>query len=74
MDNVVVDFKSGINNLSERDKNHYLDNYDEVPGIFSLMDPMPKAISSYDIYILYKLFQQLNFVYLFFDFFFLLSF
>ena len=48
MDNVLVDFKSGINNLSERDKNHYLDNYDEVPGIFSLMDPMPKAISSYE--------------------------
>ncbi len=48
MDNVLADYKSGINNLSERDKNHYLDNYDEVPGIFSLMDPMPKAISSYE--------------------------
>ena len=47
MDNVLVDFKSGINNLSEKDKNKYLDNYDEVPGIFSLMNPMPNAIESY---------------------------
>ena len=47
MDNVLVDFKSGINNLSEKDKNKYLNNYDEVPGIFSLMNPMPNAIESY---------------------------
>ena len=47
MDNVLVDFKSGINKLSEKDKNKYLDNYDEVPRIFSLMNPMPNAIESY---------------------------
>ena len=47
MDNVLVDFKSGINNLSEKDKNKYLNNYDEVPGIFSLMYPLPNAIKSY---------------------------
>ena len=47
MDNVLVDFKSGINNLSEKDKNKYLDNYDEAPRIFSLMNPMPNAIESY---------------------------
>ena len=47
MDNVLVDFKSGINNLSEKDKNKYLKNYDEVPRIFSLMNPMPNAIESY---------------------------
>ena len=47
MDNVLVDFKSGINNLSEKDKNKYLNNYDEFPGIFSLMNPMPNAIESY---------------------------
>ena len=47
MDNVLVDFKSGINNLSEKDKNNYLNNYDEVPRIFSLMNPMPNAIESY---------------------------
>ena len=47
MDNVLVDFKSGIKNLSEKDKNKYLDNYDEAPRIFSLMNPMPNAIESY---------------------------
>ena len=47
MDNVLVDFKSGINNLSEKDKNKYFNNYDEVPRIFSLMNPMPNAIESY---------------------------
>ena len=47
MDNVLVDFKSGINNLSEKDRNKYLKNYDEVPRIFSLMNPMPNAIESY---------------------------
>ena len=47
MDNVLVDFKSGINKLSEKDKNKYLKNYDEVPRIFSLMNPMPNAIESY---------------------------
>ena len=47
MDNVLVDFKSGINNLSEKDKKKYIDNYDEVPRIFSLMNPMPNAIESY---------------------------
>ena len=59
MDNVLVDFKSGINKLSEKDKNKYLKNYDEVPRIFSLMNPMPNAIEScqklsktYDTYIL----------------------
>ena len=47
MDNVLVDFKSGIKNLSEKDKNKFLDNYDEAPRIFSLMNPMPNAIESY---------------------------
>ena len=59
MDNVLVDFPSGIEKLSEEDKTKYEDNYDEVPGIFSLMEPMPGAIEgfkkiaeSYDTYIL----------------------
>ena len=42
MDNVLVDFKSGIKNLSEKDKNKYLDIYDEAPRIFSLMNPYPQ--------------------------------
>jgi 5'-nucleotidase len=47
MDNVVVDFPSGIARLSEADREKYDGNYDECPGIFSLMDPMPDAIESY---------------------------
>ena len=47
MDNVLVDFKSGIEQLSEEVKAEYKDRLDEVPHIFSLMQPMPKAIESY---------------------------
>lgn len=59
MDNVLVDFKSGINRLSEEVKKEYIDNLDDVPGIFSLMDPMPGAIDAvrllsghFDLYVL----------------------
>ena len=47
MDNVLVDFKSGIDQLSEEVKKEYEGRLDEVPHIFSLMKPMPKAIESY---------------------------
>ena len=46
MDNVVVDFKSGINKLSIQQKKKYVGRLDEVPGIFSLMSPMENAIES----------------------------
>ena len=49
MDNVLVDFKSGINRLDKDEKKKFLNNYDEAPGIFSKMLPMPQAISSYEI-------------------------
>jgi 5'-nucleotidase len=59
MDGVLVDFKSGIDQLSKKTKLAYENRLDEVPGIFSLMTPMPNAIeaitelhSYYDIYIL----------------------
>jgi 5'(3')-deoxyribonucleotidase len=59
MDNVLVDFASGIARLSEETKREYEGNLDEVPGIFSLMDPMPGAIEAvktlsqyFDVYIL----------------------
>ena len=59
MDNVLVDFQSGINSLNDNIKKEYEGNYDEVPGIFSLMEPMPGAIDAvhklavnYDIYVL----------------------
>ena len=59
MDNVLVDFASGIARLDEATKQEYEGRLDEVPGIFSLMDPMPGAIDAvhrlaekYDVYIL----------------------
>ena len=65
MDNVLVDFKTGINRLPEevladyRDKNGEYKDIDECPGIFGLMDPMPGAVDAFhelskhfDVYIL----------------------
>lgn len=59
MDNVLVDFPSGIAKLSPHTVKEFEGRLDEVPGIFALMDPMPDAISwfealaaHYDTYIL----------------------
>lgn len=59
MDNVIVDFQSGIVQLDDETLEAYKDNYDEVPGIFSLMKPMPRAIEAvetlskyYEVYVL----------------------
>ena len=59
MDNVLVDFESGINRISPEDRQQYDGDLDEVPGIFALMDPLDEAIESfeklsevYDTYIL----------------------
>lgn len=59
MDNVIVDFKSGIDKLDEKTQKEYENRLDEVPGIFALMEPMRGAIESirllaehYDVYIL----------------------
>ena len=57
MDNVLVDFPSGIAKVDANLLSHY--KPDEIPGIFSLMDPMPGAIEAveliskkYDVFIL----------------------
>ncbi len=59
MDNVLVNFQSGIDRLEQEILNDYEGRMDEVPGIFSLMEPMEDAIDSYkkltehfDVYIL----------------------
>ena len=59
MDNVLVDFPSGLAQISEEDKKKYKGRLDEVPGLFSLMKPMPGAIDAvhrlqehYDLFIL----------------------
>ncbi len=47
MDNVLVDFASGIHKIPERLKIEYQGRIDEVPGIFSLMKPLSGAIASF---------------------------
>jgi 5'-nucleotidase len=47
MDNVLVDFSTGIARLSQEELAMYKDRYDEAPHIFSKMDPMENAIESY---------------------------
>ena len=48
MDNVLVDFKSGIDRVSKEIQSEYENRLDEVPSIFSLMEPMPQAVESYN--------------------------
>ena len=48
MDNVLVDFPSGIARTPEHIQDQYEDRLDEVPGIFYLMDPIPGAIAAYE--------------------------
>ena len=59
MDNVLVDFQSGIDQLSEETLKEYEGCLDEVPGIFSLMQPIDGAVEAvkllsqyFDCYIL----------------------
>ncbi len=47
MDNVLVDFPAAITQLDDETLKKYHGNYDEVPGIFSLMPPIEQAIESY---------------------------
>lgn len=65
MDNVLVDFQSGINQIPQDILAKYNDDgkgkkhYDDIPGIFALMSPIPGAINAvneltdkFDCYIL----------------------
>ena len=50
MDNVLVDFPSGIQRLDPGVRRQYEEHgLDEVPGIFSLMDPTPGAIEAFTV-------------------------
>lgn len=46
MDNVLVDFESGLAQVSEEVKQKYEGRLDEIPGLFGLMKPMPGAIEA----------------------------
>ena len=48
MDNVLVDFPSGIAQLEPSLVAEYDGRLDKVPGIFSLMEPIEDAIESYN--------------------------
>lgn len=59
MDNVLVDFESGLAQVCENVKQEYEGRLDEIPGLFSLMKPVPGAIEAmhelqkhYDLFIL----------------------
>ena len=59
MDNVLVDFESGLAQVSEKVKQKYDGRLDEIPGLFGLMKPMQGAIDAmhelqnhYDLFIL----------------------
>jgi 5'(3')-deoxyribonucleotidase len=49
MDNVLVDFESGLSAFDARTLRRYAGKYDEIPGIFSKMQPMRGAIEAYSI-------------------------
>lgn len=59
MDGVLVDFESGLAKQSEQTLQEYEGRFDEIPGLFGMMEPMPGAIEAvhklsqyYDCYIL----------------------
>ena len=48
MDNVLVDFQSGIDRLDSAVVERFKGELDEAPGIFALMDPLTGAIEAYN--------------------------
>jgi len=47
MDNVLVDFPSAFSKIPKRYLITHKERMDEIPGIFSLMDPIPGAVDSF---------------------------
>lgn len=59
MDNVLVDFQSGLDQQSEQTLRQYAGRLDEIPGLFGKMKPLTGAIDAvhqlnehYDLFIL----------------------
>lgn len=48
MDNVLVDFQSGLDKIPEDIKQKYYKKADEIPGIFELMKPKAGALEAVD--------------------------
>jgi 5'(3')-deoxyribonucleotidase len=49
MDNVLVDFQSGIDKLTDEEKQQYEGRLDDVPGIFGLMEPLEGSIEAFNL-------------------------
>ena len=49
MDNVLVDFQSGLDQVSEEIKAEYAGRLDEIPGLFGKMKPMKGAPQGADL-------------------------
>lgn len=47
MDNVLVDFMSGVNACDARVRAKYAGRYDEIPGVFARMQPLEGALDAY---------------------------
>ena len=47
MDNVLVHFPSAFPHLSDQDHVDFADRLDEVPGIFSKMEPLDGALEAF---------------------------
>ena len=48
MDGVLVNFQTGIDKLTEQQRQEYFGREDECPGIFGLMEPQPGAIDAFN--------------------------
>ena len=48
MDGVLVDFESGLALVDQKTKEQYKGRFDEIPNIFSLMQPVENAIESFN--------------------------
>ena len=48
MDNTLVNFDSGIHQLSDYQKEKYSGRLDEVPGIFSIMNPITDMVELFN--------------------------
>ena len=49
MDNVLVDFPSAFPKVDPKLLEEFKGRLDEIPGIFSLMEPLESALESYEI-------------------------
>ena len=48
MDNVLVNFQSGLDKIDLQTQSKFNDKNDDIPGIFSLMEPVEGAIEAFE--------------------------